>query len=97
MRATLFQPGQARLEGSGRQRLHVDVDHLGQDRRHNGARRRHRIRHLVERREIERDRLVPARRQQPVHADAQRRDVSVLGQVDRSAGDAFGVTDFSGV
>ena len=102
MRATLFQPGQACLEGGGRQRLHVDVHHLGQigrfrrgeiagrDRSHDGARRRNGIRHLVERREIERDRLVPARRQQPVHADAQRRDVSVLGQVDRSAGDACG-------
>ena len=74
----------------------MDVDHLGQvgrlrrgeiagrDRSHDGARRRNGIRH------IERDRLVPARRQQPVHADAQRRDVSVLGQVDRSAGDACG-------
>jgi hypothetical protein len=28
MRATLFQPGQARLEGGGRQRLHVDVGTL---------------------------------------------------------------------
>ena len=62
MRATLFQPGKACLEGGGRQRLHVDVHHLGQigrfrrgeiagrDRSHDGARRRNGIRHLVERR-----------------------------------------------
>src|SRR6516165_8729379 len=96
-RGTAFELGEALLELLRRQRPHVDVDRLGdvgglrrrelagRDRGHDGRRGGDGVGRGVEPRQVEIDRLVLARRQQPVHAHAKRRQIAAFGEIDRLA------------
>src|SRR6516165_2563767 len=80
--------GEAFIEGFRCDRPHVDIDHFGQvgglrgrelarrDRGDDLRRRRHAVGGLIERRQLERDRLALPRRREAVHAQANGRPIA---------------------
>src|SRR5262245_55024412 len=102
-RRRLLKLGEAFVEGLRRDRPHVDIDHFGQiggfrwrelarrDRGDDLRRRRHAVGGLIERRQLESDRLALPRRHEAVHAQANGRHIALFCHRDRLAPDRLGV------